>query len=113
MCDSSLLINVQKVLTISVELADGTRATSTLRGRIGIDTGRAWVLVCVAYYIPDMRLNVVCYSTLDEKGVKTTIEQEKCVLFDRRDKDTLADLYKSETDKLFVTKMSPATQTQL
>lgn len=108
-CGSFFLSNVRQVAAINVELANGANASSTLRGHIGIDTGRARVMVRNVYYIPDMSLNFLSCSRLDEKGVTTTIAQRRCIFSDRRDNDTFAVLSRRETDDLFVMKISPAT----
>lgn len=75
--DSSFLINVQQVAATSVELSNGKKTSSTLRGRIAINSVRAQVLIRGFYYIPDMRLTILSCTSLHEKGFKTTIAQDR------------------------------------
>lgn len=79
-------------------------------GRIGTKKGRARVLVSGVYFIPVMRLNILCCSRLDGRGLTTTIGQESCILFQRRANDTLTVLSREEADGLFVTKTLQATK---
>lgn len=90
----------------------GQIVTATHRGKIELLFGTIEITPTSVYYIEGMITNIVSYSRLDEKGVKTKISNGVCSLTDRKDAVTFARLSKRNSDGLFVVQTQTDIQQQ-
>lgn len=75
-----------QVRRIVVELVIRTRVTSKLKDFVDIEAGGGRLGIEHLYHIPDMRLKVLSYSKIDERGVTTKIERGICAIKNCRNK---------------------------
>lgn len=73
---SSYLFDTQQADPITIELANGASITAMLTAKIELNTGIRRVEIIKAYYIPAMKMNILSYSRLDERGISTKISEE-------------------------------------
>lgn len=69
----SYLKNIQQISPITVELADVTSITTTLKGKVEVNTDISGVKITNAYYIPALKINILSCKRLDEHGVISKI----------------------------------------
>lgn len=78
------LLNLTEIPPVAVELANETTVTATKLGIAEIDVREKDTLECKAYWIPEIKLNLLFCSKMEEYGLTTTFELGKCKTFGQR-----------------------------
>lgn len=83
--DIRLFENLEETTQITVETADGTKATTKWAGdvRVRLSDGIQVVLTGV-YYVPQLSMNLMSCGQLDEKEITASFENARCIFRDRR-----------------------------
>lgn len=90
------LKETKKVAPITVELENETSSTSTLNGKIHVDSGMMRVLITNVYYILVMKMKIISCIRLDERGVSTEIKQGACMSLDKGNNTIFEDMKRRE-----------------
>lgn len=76
------MTHLEEVEPLTVELANVTTVTAHQYGYIYIDMDVESPSLCTTYLIPDIKINWLSCSWLDDRGLRTKISRKKCVFKD-------------------------------
>lgn len=85
MSNTLYLTDLKEITLVTVELANGTSVTAVEEGIAELDIRRTRLVLCRAYYIPEIKLNLLSCTRKNDHGVTTTFGLVKCRIVDRDD----------------------------
>lgn len=92
---------------VQAEHANGSRIAANEMSILPLRMGPERLFLDSAYFVRGLNLNIIFYSTLDEKGVTTTVNIGVCSLTDRRHGVVFVEIDKSARDGLFAKSLLP------
>lgn len=84
-------------------LAGGSEVTTRNKSRVSIDLGNTRLKISSAHYTPDIRLNLISCSRLDEHRISTSFSEKESTIMDRhRRNKRLAVVHQRDSYGLYV-----------
>lgn len=100
--DTAYWTDVEEISTIQVELANRSKVIATKRGIARVNARGKVPLLCEAFEIMTIKLNLFACSRFEDYGITTTIQSGKCKLMDRHDQSKISGILpKRKSDGLF------------
>lgn len=99
--------NLESSYPITVEMADGSKATTRLKGNINVKLYNGIrLMVKDVYYLPQLEMNLLSCSRLDKKAISVLFENGRCKFIDREKRNsTLGYANLRKVDMLFCAKL--------
>ena len=107
--------NIESTERITIELADGNTATTNRHGTVRValyespgDQERSAKILKLLkfYYLPQLDMNLMSCTRLDQSNITTSFAQESCILYDRNNGcSVLGCARKKAADGLFTAKL--------